>query len=209
MELRSSSFANGGRIPGEHAFCVPDPETHVTFAPNRNPHLAWTATPAGTASLALICHDPDVPTKPDNVNQEGREVPSDLARTDFFHWVVAGLPVGLAEISAAEFSDGVVRRGRSAAQGPHGCLQGLNDYTGWFAGDPDMEGKYYGYDGPCPPWNDSLIHHYVFTVFALDTPDLGLPGDFTGHDLREAIEGHVLAQASIVGTYTLNSRLSP
>ena len=71
-----------------------------------------------------------------------------------------------------------------------------------------MEGDYYGYDGPCPPWNDSLIHHYVFTVYALDLPSLPLAGRFTGADARRAIEGHVLAQASITGTYTLNPRLA-
>ena len=31
-----------------------------------------------------------------------------------------------------------------------------------------MFGDYYGYDGPCPPWNDELVHRYVFTLYALD-----------------------------------------
>ena len=207
MDLTSSSFANGAAIPGDFAFCVPDPDSHVALAPNRNPHLAWREVPAGTASFALICHDRDVPTKPDDVNQEGREVPSDLPRADFFHWVVAGLPGDLDEIAEGEFADGVVARGQQVAAGPRGCRQGRNDYTGWFAGDPDMEGDYYGYDGPCPPWNDSLIHHYVFTVFALDTDELDLPSGFGGADLRQAMEGHVLDSASWMGTYTLNPRL--
>ncbi len=207
MQLMSSSFADGSVIPGDYAFCIPDPDSHVSLAPNRNPHLFWSDVPDGTASFALTCHDPDVPTKPDDVNQEGREVPSDLPRTDFFHWVVAGLPGNLREIGEASFADGVVARGQQVATGPLGCSQGRNDYTGWFAGDPDMEGDYYGYDGPCPPWNDSLIHHYVFTVFALDTAELDLPSGFSGHDLRAAISGHVLAEASLTGTYTLNPRL--
>jgi hypothetical protein len=45
----------------------------------------------------------------------------------------------------------------------HQLRQGVNDYTGWFANDPDMAGEYYGYDGPCPPWNDERVHTYVFT----------------------------------------------
>ncbi len=207
MELTSTSFTDGAAIPGEFAFCLPDVATHVTLAPNRNPQLAWTDPPAGTKSFALICHDPDVPTKPDDVNQEGREVPSDLPRTDFFHWVVVDLPADLRSIAAASFADGVVARGQDAATGPHGCRQGLNDYTGWFTGDPDMEGKYFGYDGPCPPWNDSLVHHYVFTVFALDVASAEVSGDFDGHAVRDAIAGHILAAASITGTYTLNPRL--
>ena len=207
MKLTSSSFAADQPIPSEYAFGVPDPDTHVTFAPNRNPHLAWDSVPDGTASFALICHDYDVPTKPDDVNQEGREVPADLPRADFFHWVAVDLPADLRVIAAGEFAAGVVPHGRQVADGPHGCRQGLNDYTGWFAGDPEMAGNYYGYDGPCPPWNDSLVHHYVFTLYALAVPHCEVAGDFTGDQVREAIAGKVLATATIEGTYTLNPRL--
>jgi len=207
MDLISDSFADGSPIPGEFAFGLPDAEAHVTFGPNRNPHLRWTEPPAGAQSFVLICHDPDVPTKPDDVNQEGREVPSDLPRTDFFHWVVVDLPADLREIAAGAFADGVVPRGQDVASGPHGCRQGSNDYTGWFAGDADMEGEYLGYDGPCPPWNDSLLHHYVFTLYALAVSRVDVAGSFTGAAAREAIADHVLAEASITGTYTLNPRL--
>lgn len=207
MKLTSASFNEGQPIPGEYAFGLPDPETHVTFAPNRNPHLAWDDVPEGTKSFALICHDYDVPTKPDDVNQEGREVPPDLPRADFFHWVAVDLAATLRSISEGEFADGVVAHGKQVTTGPHGSRLGLNDYTGWFAGDPDMEGNYYGYDGPCPPWNDSLVHHYVFTLYALDTEQCAVDGDFTGTDARTGLKGHVLAEARLEGTYTLNPRL--
>ena len=68
----------------------------------------------------------------------------------------------------------------------------------------DMGGVYGSYDGPCPPWNDSIVHHYHFTVYALDVETLGLSGEFGGDDVRQAIEGHVLAQAEHVGTYSMN-----
>jgi Raf kinase inhibitor-like YbhB/YbcL family protein len=207
MQLTSQSFTNGGTIPGEFAFCLPDAATHATFGPNRNPHLHWSEVPDGTLSFALICHDYDVPTKPDDVNQEGREVPPDLPRTDFFHWVLVDLPPDLDEMAAGEFSDGVIAHGKEGGPGPHGARPGVNDYTNWFAGDPDMEGDYYGYDGPCPPWNDSLIHHYVFTLYALDVATCPVEGAFTGGDVRAAIEGHILAEAAVTGTYTLNPRL--
>jgi Raf kinase inhibitor-like YbhB/YbcL family protein len=207
MELTSNSFAEGAPIPGEYAFGVPEATDHVALGANRNPHLAWTEPPVGTQSFALICHDPDVPSRPDDVNQEGREVPADLPRVDFFHWVVADLPADLRSIDAGAFSDGVTARGKDARIGPGGCRQGINDYTSWFAGDADMEGDYIGYDGPCPPWNDSIIHHYVFTLYALDVPSVDLAGDHTGAAVREAIAGHVLAEASLTGTYTLNARL--
>ena len=81
---------------------------------------------------------------------------------------------------------------------------GINDYTGWFAGDKDMAGDYYGYDGPCPPWNDEILHHYVFTLHALDVEKCPVSGRFGGPDVLKAIEGHVLAKAELMGTYALN-----
>lgn len=207
MKLTTTSFAEGTAIPSDFAFCLPDPDSHAVFGPNRNPHLSWTDAPAETRSFALICHDPDVPTKPDDVNQEGREVPADLPRMDFFHWLVANIPAGLTSIPEGSFADGVVARGRQAAAGPHGTVQGLNDYTSWFDGDPDMDGLYFGYDGPCPPWNDSIIHHYVFTIFALDIETLDLAENYRGGDLRHAIDGHIVDHASVIATYTLNPRL--
>ncbi|NVB42951.1 YbhB/YbcL family Raf kinase inhibitor-like protein [Pseudenhygromyxa sp. WMMC2535] len=206
MKLRSESFTDGDRIPGEFAFCVPADEGHVTFAPNRNPHLAWSDVPEGTKSFAIICHDSDVPSKGDDVNREDRSVPAALPRVDFFHWVLINLPAGLREIGAGTHSDGVTARGKSPGPAPAG-KQGINDYTNWFAGDADMSGDYGGYDGPCPPWNDELLHHYHFTIYALDIESLNLDGNFTGQLAREAIRGHILAEASLTGTYTLNPRL--
>lgn len=208
MKLSSHSFADGGRIPGEFAFAVPDAAHHVKLSSNKNPHLAWSEAPAAAKSFALICHDRDVPSKGDDVNQPDREVPSSLPRVDFFHWLLVDIPPTMMTIDAGTFSHAVSPRGKAGPAAPNGTRQGINDYTSWFAGDHDMEGDYYGYDGPCPPWNDSIIHHYVFTVFALDVPQLDLPARFTGSDVRRAIDGHVLAQAAITGTYTLNPRLA-
>jgi hypothetical protein len=208
MKLTSNSFADGSVIPTEYAFAVIDHAHHVKLSSNRNPHLAWSEAPAATKSFVVICHDYDVPSKPDDVNQEGREVPASLPRVDFFHWVLVDVPPNVNSIEAGSYSHAVTPRGKSGPQTPQGPRQGINDYTGWFAGDHDMEGDYFGYDGPCPPWNDSLIHHYVFTVYALDLPRVPVEGHFTGPDVRKAIEGHVLGSAQITGTYTLNPRLA-
>lgn len=70
-----------------------------------------------------------------------------------------------------------------------------------------MRGHYGGYDGPCPPWNDTLVHHYHFTIYALDVEKLDLSGPFTGADALSAMEGHVLGQASHMGSYTMNRDL--
>lgn len=204
MQLSSQSFNDGQAIPGDFAFCIPEPASHVCLGGNRNPHLAWRDTPAGTRSFALICHDPDVPSRGDDVNQEGRSVPASLPRVDFFHWVLVDLPATVTEIAAGAFSASVTPRGKSGPAAPLGARQGINDYTGWFAADRDMSGDYFGYDGPCPPWNDEIRHRYVFTVFALDIERLPLEGKLTGQQARTAMQGHILAQASITGVYSLN-----
>jgi len=70
-----------------------------------------------------------------------------------------------------------------------------------------MAGDYYGYDGPFPPFNDAIVHHYVFTLYALDVERLAVDGAFTGPQARAAMQGHILAEASFSGLYTLNPRL--
>lgn len=207
MKLTSTGFADGQKIPGEFSFCIPDPAHHVCLGKNLNPQLAWSDVPTGTRSFALICHDPDVPSRGDDVNQEGRSVPASLPRVDFFHWVLIDLPATVDRINEGEFSKGVTPRGKPGPQAAHGSRQGVNNYTDWFAGDNDMRGDYYGFDGPCPPWNDEIIHHYVFTIYALDIDKLPLQGKFGGPEVRTAIAGHILAQASLTGTYTLNPAL--
>ena len=71
-----------------------------------------------------------------------------------------------------------------------------------------MNGDYFGYDGPCPPWNDSILHRYVFTVYALDVERLEIEGRFSGPDVIAAMQGHVLAKANITGIYTLTPALA-
>jgi len=206
MKLTSDSFSFGETIPAIHAFGVPDPERHMAFGPNRNPHLRWTDPPEGTRSFAIIMHDPDVPTSGEDVNQEGRRVPADLPRTNFFHWVLVDVPTDVREIPQGAVSDGVTPRGKPAGPGPFG-RSGVNDYTGWFAGDADLEGDWCGYDGPCPPWNDERLHHYHFTVYVLDVDRLDLGDSFTGPDAISAMAGHVLESAELVGSYSLNPDL--
>ena len=207
MKVWSDSFSPGAFLPESLAFCRIHPETHVTMAENRNPHLGWSDLPDGTGSLALICHDPDVPSCGDDVNQEGRVVAASLARVDFYHWVLLDLDPGLGAIEEGAFSKGVTVGGKGGPEAPCGAKQGINDYTGWFGDDPEMGGHYFGYDGPCPPWNDTLMHHYHFTLYALDIAHVDLEGAFDGAAALEAIEGHVLAKASITGVYTLNPEL--
>jgi Raf kinase inhibitor-like YbhB/YbcL family protein len=66
-----------------------------------------------------------------------------------------------------------------------GSKQGLNDF------------RRIGYGGPCPP---SGTHRYYFKLYALDT-ELGLDPGATKKELLEAMEGHILAEASLMGKY--------
>ena len=204
MQLTSTSFGHGHRIPVEFAFAAPDPAVHLHLSDNRNPQLSWTDVPPGTRSLVLTCVDSDVPTRADDVNQEGRVVSASLPRTDFHHWTMVDVAPSIQQIAAGACSEGIVARGKQSPPGPAGARQGINDYTGWFAGDPEMSGQYFGYDGPCPPWNDELLHHYHFVLYATDLVRCPVEGAFTGPQVTKAIAGHILAEARLTGTYSLN-----
>lgn len=203
MKLHSNDLTDQQAIDSRFAFGKPDANEHMALADNLSPHLSWHDAPAGTQSFAVVCMDPDVPSVADDVNQEGKSIPADLARVDFCHWSLVDLKPNITELATGQCSNGVTVGGKQSPPGPDGSRQGLNDYTGFLAGS-EMEGRYHGYDGPCPPWNDERLHRYVFTVYALDVARLDLPDGFSGHDVVNALDGHVLDQASITGTYTLN-----
>ena len=198
MQLRSDSFEHRGPIPAEFALGAPG-----GFGGNRNPQLAWSDAPAGTQSFALLCIDTDAPTDGALAADAATPIPVDHPRGDFVHWVVANIPADVREIAAGSSSDGVSKRGKPAGSDAGGA-RGLNDYTGWFAGDADMDGEYFGYDGPYPPPNDLRTHRYFFRVFALDVDKLDVPQVLTAQQAFAAMHGHVLAEASTYGTYRLH-----
>lgn len=208
MKLVSDSFSQGQAIPAQYAFARIAPDTHITLSDNINPHLAWTDIPAGTQSLVLICHDANVPSTGEDVNQEGKTLPVSMPRIDFFHWVLLDIPPSITEIPAGSHCRGVTPRGKAGPAAPGGLRHGLNDYTGWFAADAEMAGPYFGYDGPCPPWNDERLHDYVFTLYAIDVPALAVAGELDGRSVRQGLEGHVLATATLSGFYSLNPAVS-
>jgi Raf kinase inhibitor-like YbhB/YbcL family protein len=73
---------------------------------------------------------------------------------------------------------------------PEGTREGLNDW------------KRTGYGGPCPPIGK---HRYFFKLYALDQR-LAEPHPPTKAALEKAMQGHVLAQAQLVGTYQKSGR---
>lgn len=149
MRIDVQDIIDGEPIPERFAFAVPDPEQHLRFSDNRNPHVHWHDVPAGTRSLALLVVDVDAPTDPSDVNQEGRSVSADLPRADFYHWVLIDIPVEVSGIDEGEDADGVVAMGKAPGETGKG-VRGINSYTDFFIDDEQLEGIYGGYDGPCP-----------------------------------------------------------
>lgn len=56
------------------------------------------------------------------------------------------------------------------------------------------------YSGPCPPHRHGM-HHYCFTLYALDVPTLNLRRGDSHHKIETAMRGHILAQAEYHGCY--------
>lgn len=93
------------------------------------------------------------------------------------HWVLYNLPVGTTELQEKFPTD---------AKLPDGTCQGISDF-----------GRS-GYGGPCPPGG---THRYFFKLYALDKR-LDLTGKVKKADLIKAMEGHVLAEAQLMGKYS-------
>jgi Raf kinase inhibitor-like YbhB/YbcL family protein len=93
----------------------------------------------------------------------------------FVHWIVVDLDAT---------ASGGLPEGMSTS--PDSPRQGQNDF-----------GRV-GYGGPCPP---SGTHRYRFTLHALDAP-LNLTGTPGAHDVRDAMDGHVLAATELIASYT-------
>lgn len=207
MKLESTSIANGCYMPSRFAFGRFDADSHMVLSENVSPQLSWHDVPSSTESFALLCIDPDVPTVAELVNTEDRAIPVDLPRCDFCHWAMVNIPSAVRSIDEGACSDKVTIGGKQNPGGPEGSTQGLNDYTGFFAGT-DNAGQYFGYDGPCPPWNDERMHHYHFTVYALSVARLDLPDSFTANDVVNAISNHIVDQATVSVRYSLHPALN-
>lgn len=203
MELKIDGLNDGDWMPERFAFAVPHAEQHMQFGANRNPGLEWRDAPEDTASFVLLCYDDDVPARPDDVNQEGRTIPEDFERTRFYHWVMVDIAPELKAIAEGSVCDGVTPGGKNNPPAPGSARQGINDYTGFMAGDPELGGTYKGYDGPCPPWNDERMHHYHFVLMATDLEKCPVDGDFGGAEVEKALAGHVLARAEVSGLFSL------
>jgi Raf kinase inhibitor-like YbhB/YbcL family protein len=93
----------------------------------------------------------------------------------YVHWVLYDISASTRNLAEAT----------TAKNLPAGARQGINDFSK------------FDYGGPCPPIGR---HRYFHKLYALDTT-LGDRGTVSKQKVLAAIEGHVLAEAELVGTY--------
>lgn len=153
MEIKTSAFANGEKIP-----------TRFTGdGEDVSPALTWSGVPDGAKALALICDDPDAPTP-----------------EPWVHWVIYKIPVGTTGLPEHVLAT-------EALTEPSGAFQGKNSWGT------------IGYRGPAPPRGHG-VHHYHFKLYALDAT-LSVTGGVDKKQLLKAMQGHILGEAEVVGTY--------
>ena len=99
LSVKSKTFTNGGKLPNSTVF-----NNFGCTGGNRSPHLAWSGEPAGTASFAVILHDPDAPTG-----------------TGWYHWVVFNIPPTVHELKEGAGAQGTTDL-------PAGAVLGLTDF---------------------------------------------------------------------------------
>ena len=160
--------------------------------------------------FALICHDFDVPSRGDDVNKPDREVPADLPRVDFFHWVLVDLPPRLTQIAEGEFSRGFTPRGKPGPAALH-RLKRATASTTTPAGSPATRRWPATTSATTVRSRRSTIRWCTTTCSRCTRCRVArapVEGAFTGAaQVREAIYPHVLGEATHSGTYTLNQRL--
>lgn len=98
----------------------------------------------------------------------------------FNHWVIYDIPVSISSLP-----EGLEKK----PELQNGIKQGRNDF-----------GKI-GWGGPCPPKGHGT-HRYFFIIKALSVEKLGLPAGATVSQVLKAVEGKVLAEAQMYGTYS-------
>lgn len=203
LKVKVDSIKDGGSISTKYTFCQAAAQGHIAPGTDISPAISWSKGPPGTQSYAVILTDTNSPkTDRDKMNKEGMTVPKTATRQTFYHMVLVDIPASVRSLKEGAASNARVVHGKPAAQIKVG-VPGLMDFTKVFAANDALKGKYYGYDGPCPPWNDEIDpHHFHFMVYALKVKSLGLPADFDGPAAVAAMKGKVLADGELDAIYS-------
>ena len=202
LQLTSPAFSDGGEIPHHHGY----------YHGNNSPPLTISGIPMEAKSLALIMDDPDAAKVPKEQGGQGKV---------WVHWVVWNIGTHTHEheitqleikhpkqlpdlakyfpdpttINIPESVGNMKNPSTDAFQfiGMSGCSQGTTDF-----------GEV-GYGGPAPP---DKRHTYVFKLYALDifTDSAGnslldVEHGASKADVEKAMEGHIIEQTQLTGTY--------
>ena len=152
------------------------PDMYGKYAPRGaciggNPVVSFPLTvedpPSGVKSYALVMIDYDS---------------TPVCGFPWIHWIMCDLPAAAKHLPE-----------NASALGSFGITQGRNSSASRFVGERDPR-VFCRYCGPMPPDKD---HEYTVTLYALDVPSLGLGEGFFLSDLRRAMKGHVIAEASV------------
>jgi len=198
LTVKVGGLSMVGSLPDSAAYCPPTPRNAPDY--DISPSVSWSRGPSGTRSYALLMTDLDVPKDLSTINKPGVVLTADTPRVPFIHWVLIDIPPTLNHLRRGEEGAGFVLKGKPIGPTPHG-LRGANVYSYFYPEDSPLAGLRGGYDGPCPPHNDRVVHRYVTQVYALDVPSLGLHGVFFGEDALRAMQGHVLASGEADAVY--------
>ncbi len=194
LKVTLEGLTPGGYLPLSTAFCMPAGSSQKPQ--DRSPGLAWTPGPPGTRSYVVISIDPDVTADLSLMNKPGVRIPVTAPRQNIYHWELINIPPWVTYLAPGVEGDGFVPGGKPIGATILG-VRGTNDYWPLFNANPKapaaMKGPYGGFDGPCVPSNDDLVHTYKFQVFALDVRTLPLTGQFFAPAVYKAMAGHVLA----------------
>jgi hypothetical protein len=186
--VSSKSIENGKPIADKFAFCAPDGAGKTKNSANISPEINWSGAPASTKSFAIVVVDPDVPAKFDDANKDGKTIAADFPRQNFYHWVQIDIPANVTKIAEGE--------GKKSTSG----VALINNFASFMKDKPATD--FTGYDGPCPPWNDTRIHNYHFTVYALDVAKLGTKPTDDASKTAAEIEKHAISKGELIGTFS-------
>ena len=172
LKLTSSYFSGGGEIPRKCGYKWG----------NVSPSLVIDGIPDGTKTFALIMDDPDA---------------MEPAGKIWVHWVFWNYNIsGATAIKTIHPDDdkvvGLIIEDGVSPQNPE-----EKKFLGAMAVEGITDFGEVGYGGPAPP---DKRHTYVFKLYALDTK-LDLPDKSTKADLEKAMEGHIIEQTTLTGTY--------
>jgi Raf kinase inhibitor-like YbhB/YbcL family protein len=179
-----------GRLPLRFAYCAP-PGTPDN-AHDISPAVTWSPGPAGTKSYVLMSTDLDVPKDLSLINKPGVTLTDETPRMSLGHWLLVDIPPTVTTLAEGVEGEGFVAKGRPLGPTDHG-VRGANAYSFFYPKDSPLYGPHGGWDGPCPPRNETRNHRYVTEVWALDIPSLELSGVFLGDAAMAKMQGHILA----------------